>query len=72
MVGAGVRVCRAHMVREAVALSLHLEEDRQEEQKMWWVRRLLERRTPEVGEEVGMWNVPQARNRIEENPGVVL
>ena len=34
-------------------------------------RRLLERHTPEVEEEGGMWKGAQARIQIEENPGVV-
>ena len=71
VVGAGAQVRRAHTAREAVVESYHME-DRMEGTKMSGSRRLLERHTPGVEEEGGMWKEGQAPIRIEENPGVVL
>ena len=72
VVGAGAQACRAHTAREVVAPNHHGEEDRLEGRKMWGLRRLVERHTSEAEKEVGMWNAAQARNRIDENPSVVM
>ena len=72
VVGARAQACRAHKAREVVAPNHHGEEDRLEGRKMWGLRRLVERHTPEAENEVGMWNAAQARNWIDENPGVVM